>query len=125
MLPWPVLLAVTVACSDPENDTRDSVPQPLPPTPAAFVEGERIYDTNCATCHGLAGAGTLQGPPLVHQVYEPGHHADAAFYLAIAAGVRAHHWRFGNMPPQPQVDRAQAEKIVSYVRWLQRQAGIH
>ena len=42
--------------------------------------------------------GTQQGPPLVHKIYEPSHHADFAFQRAAAQGVRAHHWKFGNMP---------------------------
>ena len=111
------------ACGGPDQDgARASLE--LPPTPPDHAEGERLFNANCASCHGLHAAGTATGPPLVHVVYEPSHHADAAFFLAITRGVRAHHWRFGNMPPQPQVDRAAAEKIVDYVRWLQRQAGI-
>jgi hypothetical protein len=39
-------------------------------------------------------------------------------------GVAAHHWRFGDMPPQPQVSAAEREEIIAYVRWLQRDAGI-
>jgi hypothetical protein len=38
--------------------------------------------------------------------------------------VRAHHWRFGNMPPVDGVNRAEVEKIVAYVRALQRANGI-
>ena len=64
------------------------------------------------------------GPPLVHIVYEPNHHADIAFQRAVALGVAAHHWRFGNMPPVPGVDEAAVERITAYVRWLQRKAGI-
>ncbi len=39
-------------------------------------------------------------------------------------GVSAHHWRFGDMPPQPQVATAEVEEITAYVRWVQRQRGI-
>lgn len=70
------------------------------------------------------GAGTEQGPPLVHRIYEPGHHADAAFHMAVRAGVRQHHWRFGNMPPQPQVSEAELRTIIRYVREVQRANGI-
>jgi hypothetical protein len=44
--------------------------------------------------------------------------------LAARQGVAAHHWRFGNMPPQPQVDSAAIRKIIAYVRWAQREVGI-
>ncbi|HUH11472.1 MAG TPA: hypothetical protein VMK65_00115 [Longimicrobiales bacterium] len=63
-------------------------------------------------------------PPLVHAVYEPSHHADVAFQMAVRRGVRAHHWSYGDMPAQPHIPPAQADSIIGYVRWLQRQAGI-
>ena len=64
------------------------------------------------------------GPPLVHVIYEPSHHGDAAFVLAVRPGVRAHHWPFGNMLPVEGVsDRAVAD-IIAYVRALQRANGI-
>jgi mono/diheme cytochrome c family protein len=97
----------------------------LPPTPAVHRPGEQLYARNCAGCHGPQARGTDKGPPLAHRVYEPGHHSDQAFYLAVRNGVAAHHWRFGNMPAQPQVSEAELEAIVGYVRWIQREAGIY
>lgn len=93
--------------------------------PAEFQRGEELYQASCAQCHGEAALGTSQGPPLVHIVYEPNHHADAAFILAAERGVRAHHWSFGDMPPLPEVSRAEVMEIVQYVRWLQREAGVY
>lgn len=93
--------------------------------PAEFLRGREIFQANCALCHGDAALGTAQGPPLVHLIYEPNHHADAAFVLAALRGVRAHHWGFGDMPPQPQVSREEVTEVVQYVRWLQRQAGVY
>lgn len=94
------------------------------PVPAELAEGERLYSDNCARCHGALGSGSDTGPPLVDIVYEPNHHADIAFQRAVALGVAAHHWRFGNMPPVPGVDTAAVGRITAYVRWLQREAGI-
>jgi mono/diheme cytochrome c family protein len=94
------------------------------PAPAELAEGERLFNENCARCHGTLAAGSDAGPPLVHRVYEPSHHADVAFQRAVALGVPAHHWSFGNMPPIPGVDQPAVERIIGYVRWLQRQAGI-
>jgi len=93
-------------------------------TPAELRDGESLFDANCARCHGQRALGTDQGPPLIHPVYEPGHHGDAAFVLAVERGVRPHHWRFGPMPPVPGVSRREVEAITAYVRWLQQQAGI-
>jgi mono/diheme cytochrome c family protein len=97
---------------------------PPPPTPAALESGEALFGEHCQQCHGEAARGTDQGPPLVHKIYEPSHHADFAFLRAVQFGVAAHHWRFGNMPPVTGVTRQQITEIVGYVRWLQREAGI-
>ena len=60
----------------------------------------------------------------MHKIYNPGHHADGAFALALQRGVNQHHWRFGNMPPQPQVDDASISLIIRYVREVQIANGI-
>lgn len=87
--------------------------------------GKRAFDAVCATCHGANAAGVAGvGPPLVHKIYEPSHHGDAAFLLAVRNGVRAHHWRFGDMPPQPGLTEAEVTAITAYVRELQRANGI-
>jgi mono/diheme cytochrome c family protein len=93
-------------------------------TPAEYAEGEGLFNANCARCHGPRGTGTEQGPPLVHIIYEPNHHSDAAFQMAAQNGVRAHHWSFGDMPPVPGITPEQVAEVVGYVRWLQREAGI-
>ena len=98
--------------------------------PASFSEqeqmGQRAFDAACASCHGTNAKGR-QGiaPPLVHKIYEPSHHGDAAFVLAAQNGVRAHHWRFGDMPPVQGVTRAEVLDIIAYVRALQRENGIN
>src|SRR5690606_16174392 len=97
----------------------------LLPVPPQHQRGELIYRENCSSCHGQAALGTPQGPPLVHRIYEPSHHADISFVLAAERGVRAHHWRFGDMPPQPGVTREEVEEVVGYIRWLQREAGVY
>lgn len=95
-----------------------------PPLSTVATEGKGQFDKNCATCHGEKAAGTDHGPPFINQIYNPGHHSDEAFYYAVKNGVRQHHWPFGNMPPQPQVDRADVAKIIEYVRELQTANGI-
>jgi hypothetical protein len=39
-------------------------------------------------------------------------------------GVRAHHWRFGDMPPDPAVTPVEVAQITRYVRELQQANGI-
>ncbi len=96
----------------------------VPALSATAMAGQEAFDANCAACHGPNGAGTDQGPPLVHDIYNPGHHGDQAFLLAAKRGVRAHHWNFGDMPPQPDVADKELATIVRYVRELQAANGI-
>jgi mono/diheme cytochrome c family protein len=63
--------------------------------PAEFQAGEAKFNAHCSGCHGPQATGTKQGPPLVHKIYEPNHHGDAAFLRADEFGVKAHHWEFG------------------------------
>lgn len=95
------------------------------PVPAEYQAGEERFNELCARCHGMAGRGTNTGPPLVHKIYEPSHHADFAFMRAAMQGVRAHHWKFGNMPKISEATPDDVTRIIPYVRWLQRQAGIY
>ena len=90
------------------------------------VAGEGVFADNCAACHGENAAGLDgAGPPLVHKIYEPSHHANMAFRRAVRNGVRAHHWPFGNMPPVEGVGDRQIGQIIAYVRELQRANGIN
>ena len=127
--PWrgaPVSAALLLWLAAPACRPAEEAPPaaPLPPPPAALARGESLYVATCRQCHGAGAAGTAQGPPLAHRTYEPGHHGDAAFLLAVRNGVRAHHWRFGDMPPQPGVSDDEVRAITAYVRWVQRERGI-
>ena len=87
--------------------------------------GQKTYEANCASCHGRNAAGQEGvAPPLVHIIYEPGHHGDEAFQRAVARGVRSHHWRFGDMAPVEGLTRCDVAGIVAYIRELQRANGI-
>lgn len=88
------------------------------------LTGKTYFEANCAGCHGRNAAGTDSGPPLIHDIYNPGHHADEAFVFTAKFGVRRHHWPYGDMPAQPQVTEEQIGKIVRYVRELQTANGI-
>ena len=88
--------------------------------------GKRDFDKNCAACHGENAVGQDGvAPPLVHKIYEPSHHGDESFQRAVAMGVRAHHWKFGNMPAIEGLTRADVKAITAYVRELQRHNGIN
>ena len=99
-----------------------AVPEALPELAQL---GKRAFEAKCIACHGENASGIDRaGPPLVHKIYEPSHHGDAAFWLATQNGVRAHHWKFGNMPPVEGLTKADVAAIVAYVRALQQANGI-
>lgn len=97
--------------------------------PVSFTPSEQMgrtaFNAICAACHGDNGSGREgMGPPFMSPIYRPGHHGDMAFFLAVQNGARAHHWTFGDMPPQQGLTRADVANIVAYVRALQRANGI-
>lgn len=100
------------------------IPKPSPglmPNPSV---GKALYEKNCASCHGPDLKGTDKAPPFLHKVYEPSHHGDAAFQLAVKNGVRAHHWKFGDMQPVPGLTPDDVAHTTAFIRARQRQVGI-
>lgn len=98
--------------------------------PKALSENAQIgkvaFEAKCAVCHGVNAVGQDGvAPPLVHKIYEPSHHGDGSFLVAVRNGVRAHHWRFGNMPPVDGLTEGDVKMIVAYIRELQRANGIN
>ena len=100
------LLIVSLACGSPQPD------------------GGQLFVDNCSRCHGDAADGTNMGPPLVHRLYEPGHHPDFSFQSAVKNGVISHHWDFGDMAPVPGLTEDEVIEIIAYIRNLQREGGI-
>lgn len=110
-----------LSTSDGNNVTVDVK---IPDLSSEALLGKVAFDANCARCHGENGSGSKNGPPLVYDTYNPGHHSDEAFFLAAKLGVRRHHWNFGNMPPRPEVTKSEIASIVRYIRELQEANGI-
>jgi cytochrome c2 len=96
----------------------------LPDLSPAAKAGGQVFVKNCSQCHGFVAGGTDKGPPLIHKIYEPSHHGDFAFFRAVKQGTRAHHWPYGDMPPQPQVSEDDVAAIVTFIREVQRANGI-
>ncbi|MFK8033664.1 MAG: c-type cytochrome [Hyphomicrobiales bacterium] len=97
----------------------------VPELTGVAADGEIAFKNNCAACHGENAAGQDGvAPPLVHIIYEPNHHGDMSFVVAVKRGVRQHHWPFGNMAPVEGVNDDEITSIIAYVRTLQRANGI-
>ncbi|MEQ8401586.1 MAG: c-type cytochrome [Roseitalea porphyridii] len=109
----------------PEGDGAAMADVVVPNLSAQAALGKTLFDASCADCHGANAAGRDGvAPPLVHIIYEPSHHSDTSFHLAVQNGVRAHHWSFGDMPPVEGVGEADVTAIIAYIRELQRANGI-
>jgi ubiquinol-cytochrome c reductase cytochrome c subunit len=110
-----VVVALSAGAAAP---TRSVVPVPAATDPDLVAEGEELYLTSCVSCHGVGGAGTQLGPPLL----EAGE-AAADFYL-----------RTGRMPlaqpaPQPPdkpraYDDDEIRALVAYVGSIGTGPGI-
>ena len=130
-LPFLAVVAVlaggaAVVISDLSGDGGSPSPADIrvPDLSPLAAAGQSAFDANCSGCHGADGGGTGQGPPLIHPLYNPGHHGDRAFVFAAKRGVVRHHWKFGDMPPQPQVSDADIAAIIRFVREVQQANGI-
>lgn len=113
------MLLVIFACSDGGDSGSGIEPQ----DPDLVATGSNLYAANCASCHGQDLRGTDQGPSHLSQVYEPNHHGDGAFLVAVLRGSPQHHWNFGSMPPIAGLSEEDVAAIVAFVREKQRVEG--
>lgn len=89
----------------------------------AEADGRALFATNCAVCHGVAGEGNEQGPPLTDARYLPDQLSDAGVAAAIRNGVPEREFEFGPMPGFSRFDDREIDAIVEVVRELQGEAG--
>lgn len=115
------VMALLVAACGTTTDPGDSG---IPPQDPELVKlGDDLYQASCAECHGSDLRGTDRGPSHLSSVYEPNHHVDVAFLLAVQRGTPAHHWNFGSMPPITGLTPEDVTAIVAFVREQQRLQG--
>lgn len=139
-LPWAATMvsvcAIALACAADAGDANgassaEPAPTvtsdaPAPPTTAAapaVPDGAAVYQQYCAECHGVDLRGTDKGPSQLSIIYEPNHHGDYAYRVAIREGTREHHWWFGDMPPVEGITDLEIEKVISYIRAEQERLG--
>lgn len=114
-----VTALMATSCDGVERAGPDIAPQDS----ELVSKGADIFQSSCAACHGADLRGTNSGPSLLSIVYEPAHHGDAAFLVAIQVGVRSHHWDFGDMAPIEGLSEQDIEAVIAYVRENQRVEG--
>lgn len=118
-----VILALLLAACGSSTDSDAGDTGIARQDPQLVSLGADIFQASCALCHGTDVRGTENGPSLLSQVYEPNHHADISFLLAVQRGSPAHHWRFGDMPAIEALTQDDVEAIVAFVRETQRTKG--
>jgi mono/diheme cytochrome c family protein len=105
-----------------ESDTARFAASPVRPpilSTRSATEGAPAYDHYCASCHGGAGQGGRNGPPLVHPLYDIGEKTDSMFVAAMRRGAPQKHWKFGAMPPVKGISARHAAAVVGFVAELQ------
>ena len=107
-------------------ETAAKTPQPSQPQQQIVASpfGEQLFSNNCSLCHGADLRGTNTGPSLLHEYYEPNHHSNASFVIAVRRGVRQHHWDFGNMPAVEGLSIEEVHAVICYIREAQLEDGL-
>lgn len=108
---------------------QDALPNPVAPTLASLKNGEELYQSNCASCHGPEGMGDgpVAGPPfgdgpfgLVLPIGGPSSVArnltDGHIFTTISIGR-------GRMPAYRRIPIEERWDVVNYVRELNGQGG--
>ena len=123
------LTVVTVAAGKPDSLGPSVAPQSLGGAqPEALADGKRLYEANCANCHGphaqgatkagteisiIAERGGKQPPDLTDQAWDHGA-TDTAIFTVIKQGIP-----LGMMPPyEGRLSDVDIRNVVAYVRSL-------
>lgn len=108
--------------------TTTSLPSPaesIIDVPFRHAKGQALFELKCSNCHGDTLVGSDKGPPLIHAYYKPSHHDDGSFYRAGLKGVKAHHWKFGDMPPVKGMTEKKMRSIIGYIRVVQQAKNLY
>jgi cytochrome c oxidase cbb3-type subunit III len=83
------------------------------------LRGKRIFDSKCATCHGLDGLGGEHAPDIIRRA-EVKTLSDQALLNLIHDGIPEE-----EMPAFPSLDHEDGQAVVAYIRSLQGNSAGH
>lgn len=111
-----VIAQIPAAIAHENHDRTPNVSMPLV-MDSLSRKGQRIFEADCASCHGKQLEGTAKGPSLIP--YDKAHHPDGSFVTAMKSGVKQHHWKFGDMPPVEKLTQSEIQNVIAYIREVQ------
>lgn len=92
-------------------------------TPAMVARGAELYKANCTACHGEGGKGDGPGAGVLKP--PPRDHTDHAYMTTLSDKEIADVIRMGGaikgrplMPSHPQINGADLDSLVAYIRTL-------
>ena len=98
-------------------DSMSAIQNPTPPTPASLINGRKLFQINCAVCHGEAGLGN--GPATKYGIFPINlttdiakSYTDGYIYGMIRNGR-------GAMPTYNRIEEMDRWDVINYLRGLQ------
>ena len=86
-------------------------------------QGVTAFAGECIRCHGRLAGGTGRGPNLIHPDYGPSVRSDAQLRRSVREGMPGRRG-YDAMPAFPDLSKRRLERMITFVRELQRANGI-
>ena len=87
-------------------------------------EGRVAFAEDCVRCHGRLAEGTERAPALVASRYAPDRFSDGDFNRAVRFGIAPSRPGSGGMPSYPGLTDRDLDRMLAFLRGLQREHGI-
>lgn len=119
------VLAIVMGCASNESSAPGDAAKAgaAEVTPELLAQGEKLYQSTCASCHGATGKG--DGPAAGALRPPPRDHTDRAYMRTLSDKDIADIIKMGGaikgkpqMPSHPQFNDEQLRALVAYVRSL-------
>jgi cytochrome c oxidase cbb3-type subunit III len=117
VLRWSILILLSGQLFSPARSCGQLGPAPAAAADASMAEGQRVFGSSCAACHGLDARGGERGPDIASR-RELQQMSDEALLRIVQDGKAG-----TGMPAFRSLGSAQIEAVVRYLRSLQGRAA--